>query len=224
MPVLSIPEQFQPGLARLRDVSEETALQLFASLEAASRECSSDSLSAEELRSVAGLSSSDAQTILNCLTFLYRVRASSDATVPEFVTDVCDAMRYGVGSRYRLSEESLPSFRERMTKFLSLEAMNVLSKAVNLRYEHEHSLCNARILTDARPVFGGDPGARPQCVVIFHMLKVAYHEPTSLREIYFALDESDLAELGDLIERAKKKAKSLHQIFESANIRVIDPE
>lgn len=224
LPILSIPEQFQAGLAKLRELNEDTASSLLAAIESLAQESGKDSLSSQQLPPIKHLSQEDAQTILDGLTFLYRVRASSDATVAEFVSDASEAMRYGAVPRYKVPEGAITNFRDRINKFLSLESLNTLSKAIILRSEHEHTLCSARILTDIRPVFGPDPNAAPQTAVIFHMLKLAFHEASSIKEIYLALDESDLAELENLVERAKKKALSLHTILASRNMRVVDPE
>lgn len=224
LPALNIPSEHQSGLARLHNLEEGVASSLLTAIKAAAETSRKDSVSVEELEPIHGLNQSDAEEILDTLTSLYRVRASADVTVSEFVTDVCESMRYGVRKDLRLSEAELPKFKERITKFLSLDILNRLTKGVILRYDHEHPFCTARILTDARPVFGIDPQEPPESIVIFHMLKIEYHEGRSIREIYFALDESDLTKLENLIDRAKKKAASLLKALTASNMKIVSPD
>jgi hypothetical protein len=91
-----------------------------------------------------------------------------------------------------------------------------------LQHEHEHALCNARIFTDARPVYGEDPTTLPSAAVITHMLKLVYHEGSKLEEIHVALDTADLLKLRSLIDRAQSKVAGLRKVFDSTNVPVIE--
>ena len=63
-------------------------------------------------------------------------------------------------------------------------------------------------------------------MIVTHTLKVSYHEGPrgNLNDIYFSLGSKDLEELLGFLHRAKDKAKSLREVFDSTKTRFIDPQ
>jgi hypothetical protein len=87
------------------------------------------------------------------------------------------------------------------------------TKAYDLQTEGERTFCDARILTDLRPVFGKDIASGPAGMVIIHRLKLGYHNSEGEhRTFYIALDAEDLVTLKKAIDRAELKARSLKSI------------
>jgi hypothetical protein len=220
---LSIPSEHQRGLQKLTLLSEQQAMELLSAIDKAARRSETDSLGVSKLPDIAGLSREDKQTILDTVESLYKVRANAEVPVDEFVSDICDFLQSDESSEFPISAADRGPLSDRLTKFLSIAALNQVAKATELRYEHERTLCHLRILTDARPVFSDDAVERPEAAVIFHMLKIAYHESHRVRETFFSLDENDLQDLKKAILRAELKAKSLREALASANMRIITP-
>jgi len=178
--------------------------------------------SPDSIPSIPGISAEDAAQLKSSIQTMYTIRAYSDVPIEEFVSDVCDALK---------AEGNLPptdetSFRDRLSRVLGIDALTVAAKAVLLQNEHEHDFCDARILTDARPVYGDDPSAAPSAVIISHTLKLSYHKGAGghLNEIYLSLGSRDIGELLQVLERAEKKAQSLRAALEPTRIRFIDPQ
>lgn len=101
-------------------------------------------------------------------------------------------------------------FAEKLVSLLSVKPLNVSAKAIDLQTEDERVFCDARILTDLRPVFGSDSAATPEGLTIVHILKLGYDQGGERhRDFYVALNADDLQTLRKVIDRAEAKAKSL---------------
>jgi hypothetical protein len=88
----------------------------------------------------------------------------------------------------------------------------VAEKAEQLAYTHQNVLVQARIVTDLRPVFNDDADVVLQALAT-HQLVIDYWEGPNSRRIEFALDAADVAELGRLCERARKKASCIKHVL-----------
>jgi hypothetical protein len=212
LPLLEIPKEDRAGLTNLRKMSEDSFAALIIELER----------SPDSTPSIPGFSSEETESLKNSIDTMYTVRTYTAVPVEELVSDVCEALK--ADNELPLGDES--KFRDRLLRILSIDALNVAAKAVLLQNEHEHDFCSARILTDARPVYGEDPVAPPAAMIVTHTLKLTYHQGAGgrLHEIYLAFGSRDLQELRDVLDRAEAKAKSLRDILEGSKIRFIDPQ
>jgi hypothetical protein len=176
--------------------------------------------SPDAVPSVQGLSSDEAEKIQEVVMELYRVREFFDMDLPEFVSDIAESLQ----EETDFPANELPSFKERLTRLLSIGPVSLSSKAASLKLEYERRFCSARILTDARPIYGTDPSKPPSGVMIMHTLRMSYHDNTSqMREFYIAMDSDDVATLRTLLDRADDKAKSLESLFASSNVTIVTP-
>jgi hypothetical protein len=210
LPLLNIPDEDRIGLTLLRDMPEDLFASVLLELER----------SPDSTPSVAGIPDERARGLKESIDTMYTIRASADVKIDEFVNDVWDAFREPSSSS---AEEQ--KLKERLTRVLTIDPLNVAAKAVLLHNESEHDFCEARILTDVRPVFGDDPEANPDALIITHTLKLSYHQTGSkLQEIYLTLGSSDLKELTKVIDRATKKADSIRRALTPTKLRLIDPQ
>ncbi len=120
------------------------------------------------------------------------------------------------------SEKELQILKERIEELLKIESMYYSAKAVDVLTEHEHVFGSARILTDCRPVFGRKVDSDLTATVIFHMLQIHYHQNGEHKEIYFALDQSDLIQLKEVIQRAEEKVKTIKKSFLNPAIKILE--
>lgn len=105
---------------------------------------------------------------------------------------------------------------------LSISFNIVAIKAKELQLESERTFCDARILTDIRPVFRDKVGDKPEAMIVVHTLKIVAHEATGHKEFYVALDAEDIQSLKKTLERAEDKARSLKNIIDASGSRSID--
>jgi hypothetical protein len=207
---LSIPKTDRAGLAILRELQEAAFNALLAEIER----------SPGSVPTVPGLSPNDAERAVDALNTMYTIRAFSEVSTDGFISDVCAALR----EYNELTPIDEPVFRERLGRLLDIEALSIAAKAASLQSEYEHLFCSARVLTDARPVYGKDPQAPPAAMIITHALKISYHEATGrLKEFYVGLGSSDITEFQEVLKRAEDKAISLRAVFD-AKVKFIDPQ
>jgi hypothetical protein len=206
---LSIPKTDQLGLVILRDLSDDVFQSLLLEIER----------SQGSIPAVEHLSPDDAEQLMDAVNSMYRVRAYADVPLEEFVSDVCDSLlEYD-----ELKPDQVPRFREKLIRVLGSDALNIAAKAVALLSEHERLFCSARIVTDARPVYGKNVSEPPDAMIITHILKIDYHVAGgNLDEIYIGLDSNDIKELRDVIDRAEEKTKSLQAALKG--MKLIDPQ
>jgi hypothetical protein len=207
---LVIPKNVREGLASLRDIPDDVFNSLLIDFERSG-----------EPSSVKNLSPEDAKQLIASITSLSAVRASAGVSLEQFIADICESLH----EQDELKADQEPRFRERLTRVLSIDILNIKAKAIALSNEHEHLFCSARIVTDMRPVYGDDPSAPPEAMTITHILKIHYHAAGNrIHEIYLGIGSSDIEEIREVLDRAKEKAKSLQASLESTKIPFIDPQ
>jgi len=205
LPELKIPQEQLPALEKIRTIPEKSLLAFVAALEN----------SPGFVPSIPDLSAEDAERVKNVVQELYSVRSYFDVDVATFVSDVSAAL-----SEF-LPADQASDFKARLTKLLTINSLHITAKALSLKSEYEHTFCTARVLTDARPIYGIDPSAVPQAVMIIHTLRITYHDESSrMREIYIAMDQDDVKVLKEVLDRAEIKSKSLEAVFDAAKVRI----
>jgi hypothetical protein len=207
---LTIPKEHQPILNRIRTIPDESLRTLVSTFER----------SPGSVPAIEGLTSDEAEGIREVVMELYRVREFFDMGISEFVSEIATNLLEVEG--FPVAE--LPAFENRLTKLLTIESVSIATRAASLKVEYERRFCSARMLTDARPIYGVDPSKPPTAGMITHSLRLSYHDNTSqLREFYVTLDADDIASLRSVLDRADVKAKSLESIFATANMKIVIP-
>ena len=209
---LNVPKKDRMALTIVRELSEDAFGKLVADLEQ----------SPTSFPNIANVASEDSANVYEAIMSLHRVRAYSEVPIDEFVDDVFESLR----EHNDLPRSDEPKFRARLIRILNVEALSVAGKAVALHTEYDNLFCGARILTDARPVFGADPTAPPSAMIITHTLKIDYHSGPGghISEFYVALGSHDLGQLQAILMRAEQKAASLASVLANASLRLIDPQ
>jgi len=220
MPTLNIPERYQAGIQKVAELPELALNALIATL----NEVSASVSSKERISSVASklnsVSPDDLELILRTLDSLYKVRAHLEVPLDGFVSDVVNVLRTATPPKV-LSEESERIFRSRLTALLSVAPLAISAKAQILQREYSYLFHDAKIITDVRPVFGQNTTQPPDGMILDHTLKLVYHEGLGdHRELYLALDQSDLIELKEVIKRAEEKEQTLRGLLQDAGIKV----
>jgi hypothetical protein len=215
---MRIPEQHKAALTKLRRLSDGEIDSILSALNQRTIAATSGrELASSIAPAVKGLTMDDVERISDTLFSLYYVQADADVTVGKFASDVTRALRE---SGEEFTSEELSRFTGRLERLLSITSLSVASKAMTLEADHPNALYETKILTDIRPVFGASVDDPPAGFVITHTLKIEYHdEADDHRKFYVALDDQDLVNLKNLIERAQKKAVSLTSLMGKTGIR-----
>jgi len=217
---LRIPAEHQVGLVKLQALSDSTASQLLSALASAAEEKQSANLSPEDLAPIEGLPKDQLEQILDALSGIHHARAYAETPLDEFVNNVSETMR-SADNALPTAESAIQQFEERIKRFMDIPALARAAKGDILRYEHERTVHDLRIVTDARPIFGNSVEQPPEAFAIVHTLKIAYHRSGRIEEEFFSFDEFDLEDLREAVERAELKARSLRAALNKSGLQVL---
>jgi hypothetical protein len=220
---LRIPKQHEKGLARIRDLSSESAQELVSALPKMPATINQDSLSSAVASMVDTIAASDVEEMVPALLTLYALKNALQSSVADVAESTARWMEESAADNLRSSPEYRDAFELRLADLLSVDQLNTTARAGGLLFENEHSLVRARIVTDIRPVFEpNNPKATPKGAVIVHTLKISYLDDNETKEFFVALDTNDVDELSKQLERANLKAESLESILAGTEMRYMD--
>jgi hypothetical protein len=222
MAALRIPDEHKPRLALLAELTNTQFDSLRDKLASAPPRLFAGELAESLHGQVEGLEHQAVKEIVGSLVSLYRARAVIDADLPAFLDDVNEAIE--TDPAFAALDKKL--LGQRLGTLLGLEeSLGVTSKAMDVATQHGRVYCDARILTDIRPVFSSEDHA-PRDAVIVHTLKLGYHDSGagSHKDFYIALDPIDLFTLAEVIKRAEEKERSICSMLKGANVRVLGLE
>lgn len=213
---LPVPSRYIPMLNAVRNLSEPAAGELLRALESAQVKSSPQEMSAIIANSVPSIAKADLDKVIDILYSLYHVREFSELNKNSFTKELVETVREH--AEPKISDEELPLIQQRFKDLLSLKTLESISKAIGLQREEERTYCEAKIISDIRPVFGDDVKSKPVGAAITHTLKIGYHENEGHKEFYIVLDGVDLNELERVIKRAQDKAESLTEVLSGVGI------
>lgn len=222
MATLTIPKKRHAALAKIWHLPEKEVDDLASALNQTPATLDPQRLASTILPKVIGVSAEDLTDIVDTLCELYAVRAARETTIQQFTSDIVSAMRDSRDEDLRVPEEEACGLQGRLARLLEIQTLSLVSKASDLRNEHQFLFCDARILTDLRPVFGSDPSNRPIGAVINNILKLDYHAASGHEEFYVALDLGEIAKLIEVLRRAEAKAQSLKVLLGELGIQELD--
>ncbi|MGA2588969.1 MAG: hypothetical protein ABSH32_03565 [Bryobacteraceae bacterium] len=213
---LQIPKQHLPAIGKIVKLSDAAIDELIKALSSATITAEASTMAEKIAGSVPGVRPEDLAAIVETLYSLYHVREFSEVRHARFVRDLVETILSNPD--FGLKKTDAPIIGKKLQRLLNVKTLNILSKAIRLQRDSERIYCDARIISDVRPVFGDNVEERPISAVITHTLKLGYDEMGEHREFFVVLDEQDLNALQDVLERAKAKGDTLTEILNAASI------
>lgn len=218
---LTIPERHRNGVVKLLKLSEDSFSQIISALEGVGPKLFPDNLSSQMISKIKGVSPEDVSEIITAIMSLSDHRMHDDSPAEELAEQVVQA---AIEAKLPIqSDKERTVFKDRLIKFFELNTLFVSAKALGILLSNENIFCNARILTDIRPVFGADPTVAPTAVVMVHMLDLGYHKNGELKHLHIAMDSIDIDTLREVLHRAEMKAESLKPLMKKAGVEFLDP-
>jgi hypothetical protein len=212
---LRIPKEQIKALGEIFKLTQTQFKALVAALAAVPLSVDTDDFEKAVGPKIQSLSKSP-DALLKAIVALNVTRAHSEPPLPEFVANAVES----------LSEE-LPATdgeaiaKQRLTELLEIDSLMVATKGIHLNIDRERIFQHARVLTDARPIFGPQVTAAPAAMLITQTLKISCFQDDRMIDLYIALDEDDISELQEVLTRAKTKATTLKNLLTSANMKVV---
>lgn len=222
---LRVPRQYEGGFAKIRDLDDGPTQELLAALQNLPRNINPESLRSATAEMVDTIAASDVREMVSALIFLYSLRDASESSVSDVAEGIaCGMEKIPSGELKSLPEQRDP-FQARLAELLSVDRFIVIARAGNLSLENERSLSETRVITDIRPIFEQEnPKARPRGAVIVHTLKISYRADNEIRQFFVTLDDNDVSELSEQLERAGSKSESLRSVLGDAQVPYISVE
>lgn len=218
---LRVPKSQAEPLARLLKLPESDASSLERALSDAKPSLSLKRLS-DEVAGAAGLTPEATYELIRVLAMLYTTRDRAGAGLSEFLADVERAARETDRDDLQSPAIGWDRAKQRLERLLKLDgSLGVTAKALDVLTEHEKVFCDARVLTDVRPIFAADVEHSPDAFILVHKLRIAYHQDGALETTYIAMDASDVETLLAVLKRASSKEKSLESLAEKSGLPVL---
>lgn len=215
MATLTIPEKYRLGVVDLLRLDSAAVESIVSALQASRSTRARDLLERDE---VSELRMPKKEAVLRALISLYF--AKDETPVETFSRDLVGAASSLEGGPS--GEQEIREAEQKLARLLSVDAFARLVKAKDLRAEFERTFCEARILTDFRPLFERDATKGATRGTIVHNLRIDYHDADSaLRSIFIALTDADLASFRATIDRACAKGISLQERIISVGFEVL---
>jgi hypothetical protein len=213
---LKIPERYRDGLTKIASLPDVVFEGFFAALKGCPPSyVKTADVTAYVAKAAPGVTASDAKKMVSAVLSLQSVRLDAEVPVQRVVSDVGEAMQSASGGKLPASEQE--KLKERLLRILSVSSLDSAAKALALRVDFGNVFCDAKILTDLRPIFA-KPEEAPVGTIITHTLKLVYHEHGDHKELYVALDSNDIIALKKVLERAESKEKSLTPLIERVKV------
>lgn len=213
---LQIPKEHLPAIGKILKLSDAAIEELINAISSATISAEAPEMSEKIAGSVPSIPREDLAEIVQMLYSLYHVREFSEVRHARFVRDLVDTLLLNPDFDLQKADASITG--KRFQRLLNIKTLNTLSKAIRLQRDGERIYCDARIISDIRPVFGDDVEERPISAVITHTLKLGYDVMGEHKEFFVVLDEQDLNALQGVIERAQAKGDTLTEMLNAAGI------
>ena len=210
---LRVPEPYVAPLARLRDLPEEDAARLMYALREAPPYLQVGQLAERAEAALTADAKADARSLLVALLSLRgQFRSTSVDELSLLLSESPDLLVE--------QSEQRATFRTRIRDVLGLEALRTTGNAIDVQTQHDRNYQSARIFTDIRPLYGDRPTEPPTGAVVIQMLQIeTWDRQGGSESLYIALDQSDLAELKGVVDRALDKSEGVRKVLETAGLQ-----
>lgn len=217
MAVLNVPEEHAGSIIRIKNLGPDEVDALVCALERATTGTNAELFSL--LRPALPLfKTKELRDLIEALRSLYGARTGMDLPTDQFASELISAIRQREDDLRIADSEEIDRLEATFKRILSVHPLSMMAKARDLLYDYENTFCDARVITDIRPVFDTDIQVPPTEVVITHTLKMEYHHGSVHTELHVALDKDDLDVLLGVLIRAQEKSATLNALLSKSGL------
>jgi hypothetical protein len=213
---LEIPQEDTGSIAIIKTLPRASLERLVNALESAPPISNPSEMADLIARQIVGIPADRVAPVIETLYTLYHIRELSGVRPARFIADLMEAIQRT--PHPRVPQKELARLRSILEKLMTIGTLKTVAKAARLQREWERLYCEAKILSDIRPVFGADPESIPVGAVLTHTLRLGYHEGSQHKEFHVVLDSDDLMAINEVILRAQVKEKSLRNMLKRAKL------
>jgi len=213
MPILaSIPKTYIEGFKKISSISNSDFDKIKEGLSYTSLVASLRILATRVVKTT-GLNENDLKEIFRSVGSLIP-HLDDSFKAEQFVEEVTNLAIEG-----RLIKDKEP-FYERLSFLLNTKQIYYAAKGGLLNLDHTNVYINSKVITDIRSVFDVNVESTPIAGLIIHTLHIHYQndEEAPHKDIYIAMDGSDIKSLKEALIRAEKKEISLQTVFKKSEM------
>ena len=212
-----IPDRMKPIVARILALTASDFKQILGVLGSAQPALSIEHLAAEVSKALPK-TLKDAGEIIHVLGSMNHVRLRAGRTIEQFVRGISASVEAPAKLAPPLDRAK---FFERVSALLSAEALLVSTRAHDLQHNYDRVFVSARVASDIRSVFDQD-GNEIQGSMIVHNMHLTYFQEGELKGFFLAMDNTDIAKLRKVLDRADAKTTVLQGLIERAGTQYFE--
>jgi hypothetical protein len=205
---LRIPDEGYKGLEILQGLQQDSLQEFVSALNRAPLSFDREKLFTSVQKAVSKIASDDVEVLLRTIFSLHVTYRHSSRKLNIFLDDIVYAIKNSDKYSKNFLNTDWVKFHGTLENLFAIESLICLSKAVDIVAEHACIYTGSRVLTDIRPVFGVNESAI-SALFVSNILKLEYYEDGDERELFIALDEDDIKNLIETLQRAQGKAKAI---------------
>lgn len=215
---MNVPTVYQEGLALFSGLSDEAEQELLAAIAQSPPSVSASRMISRVATAVRLTSKESVGKIINALFALHQFRSVSGSGPDAFVADVVNS----IPQFRKAPPDQQTKILDRLKRAFLAQSLITAEKAYRLQRQHSSVFVSANAVTDIRPVFASEPDRPLLGAILIHTLKITCIEGGEFTDKFFALDDSDIATLQEVLARVEAKTKNLRS--ELARFAVRDLE
>lgn len=215
--ITTIPAPYRQGFAKIKKLTQADLDSVVAALEKAPSAGRIKDVAALIAKHVPTLNRADVESILRTLYSLCALVSDEETSLAKHLSELTTAMQVSERPELALTEDEKIEFEKRLSRLLNVKTVLISAKVERLRLEYPHTLHDATIVSDIRPIFD-KPDERPVGCAIAHTLEIEYHDSGEHREFYVVLDNEELLKMKRIIQRAETKAASLKTLLKTVGL------
>lgn len=225
MASLRVPERYVGGLAKLLSLSDEEFERVLILFEQMSISNKPRKAIKDAVAGTTVIASNDAESIADAVMSLFSIFNYQFKPASEGAREVAEAIEESSSEEIkRLSDDIRGKAQSRLVKLFSVSTLALSIKAEARRFDYDKIFAYARISSDIRPIFSDNAKELPQIAVVNHMMNIHYIHEGNHQDFYVVLDDVDLKELKEQLERATLKSENLQAFLKANKIDSLSPE
>jgi len=199
----NIPARYKHAFEIFLKLNQKTITKFIYELENAPKGLLPDELS-KTLSKKLDLDEIELEALIDMVFSLFGFKERYEIELKEFANGIVEALKHTKNKNLKIDENTY----NRLIEVLSASGNFIITlKATDMLKERERLIMDSRIITDIRPIF--NESSEVVGSIVIHNLNINYTEGEITKEIYFALDKSDLKLLKENIQKAEIEEKAI---------------
>jgi len=221
---LTIPARHRPVFEQLLALSREERDKLLEALQRLETSSLDVGQLSKQIVPVSPLTKEATEDAISVLISVHALPHVMAITQEELAPAIMEAL--SKDRSLSATPDQLEEFRPFIEDVLGLEStLGLIAKGHQLITANERLFCGVTVFTDLRPIFLGEEVGEPAAFIGNHTLRISFHRPDfDLDEVFISMGPKELRKLGEAVERAQRKEKSLRAFADKSGIPFLSRE